>query len=1299
MRYYTQSLRYFFALTLCIGASQSAQAELALTEGATVTSIRSILGGPGLELKTVQITKGVSGQYGLFTGGDDPAGTDPVLNIDNGLYMTTGNQRSILGPNNLANYTVNTRQEYSDPDLTNISAAAKYDPVIIEFDIIPQGDRLNFLHVFGSEEYPEYVCSEFNDAFGLFVSGPGLNGTRNSAIIPDTNLPITVNNLNNGQAGSEKVDGIACELTQAGYFVDNGNGSGGTGTQLDGFSTPLTSSIGNLQPGQTYRVKLALADTVDEAYDSSVFFKWLTSTASTEVDLELSAAASTLRPAYDGFVDVTYTVENVSSLGTRLVEVDVDLPAGVTLVSDDSQGTFEPSTGEWTVGNLPANSSRTLQLRLAVGSAYSYRLTGEILFSFNEDPDSTPHNRQAKPDEDDTAHLTLYPANNTAPTITNNNSADNAVLVFPENSAAVVVNMDARDADGETEANGLTWSISGGEDAGEFTLDATGQLRFVTPPNFESPQDTGANNSYQVQVEICDSHTVCDTQNLTITVTDLNENQAPAIINNNSAATATLVVSEGSTAVVANMDAQDADGETEGNGLSWSISGGEDAGKFTLDTNGQLRFVNAPDFENPQDIGADNNYQVIVRICDSQAMCDVQALTITVTDLNENQAPTITHNGSAPTATVVVSEGSAAVVDLNAQDADGETEGNGLNWSISGGEDAGKFTLDAAGNLRFATPPDFENPQDSGADNSYQVQVRICDAAVACDVQVLTISVTDVDENQPPEIINNGSAANATVSFPEESTAVVIDLNARDASDATEGNGLMWIISGGADSNLFSLGAQGELRFTTPPDFEVPGDTGADNRYDIQVRICDVSFACDVQTLEVIVTDQDEDRDGDGVIDDIENDIGTDPDSADSDGDGVPDGVEIGNDSDQPLDTDDDGIINALDTDDDNDTVLTVDENYNGGTPEDDNTDQDGLPDYLDKDDDGDGLLTINENYNGGTPENDDTDGDDLPDYLDKDDDGDGQLTQDEGRDPDSNGAPDDAVDTDLDGVADYLDPENDPFVRVKVRVMLQGAYERRGQLMSDDLRSSRYLPYEQTYSRLQDSFGYGSNGNVSPLFNYEGEETLSDAVYNVTGNDAIVDWVLLQIRDRNDSTRVLASYAAVVQRDGDVVDAATGSTDLLIYGVEPGNYYLVVEHRNHLGVMSAAPLSLTRTASLHDFSDPNTPVFGGINARYENTTHALLWAGDVDGDNRVVIEGAGTDLPVMLGSILISPRNLESNANYPLRGYYASDVDLNGETVYAGPGNDTDSLMFNILTHPDNTDSDSKFVLQGALP
>ncbi|MGB0846989.1 MAG: choice-of-anchor L domain-containing protein [Thiolinea sp.] len=394
---------FFTSAAIC----SQANATFLIHDAPTSEQLTTALNGPGLNISNLSITKGEEGQYGLFKDGNISSGNGPVIGVDSGIFMTTGNSGSLLGPNDSGNFSKSWATTYEDADLITLSKRAKYDPAIIEFDIVPAGDRLNFVLTFGSEEYPEYTCSKFNDAFGLFVSGPGLDGVQNAAYIPGTQDSITVNNINNGTPGSE-ADGTACILDHAQAFSDNGNGTGNVNSQLDGFTKPMTAFMGGLIPNETYRVKLALADAADAKYDSGAFFKWLTSTSSTPSDLSLNAS-SPEKPVLGETTTITYTVHNHSDIDNGLVQTLISLPDGLTLISDDSNGDFFSETGEWNVGSVPANSSRTLTLTVMVQPSGDYTTSGEIAFAFHEDPDSTPFNRDTQPTEDDTAVLTLNP--------------------------------------------------------------------------------------------------------------------------------------------------------------------------------------------------------------------------------------------------------------------------------------------------------------------------------------------------------------------------------------------------------------------------------------------------------------------------------------------------------------------------------------------------------------------------------------------------------------------------------------------------------------------------------------------------------------------------------------------------------------------------------------------------------------------------------------------------------------------------------------------------------------------------
>ena len=301
-----------------------------------------------------------------------------------------------------------------------------------------------------------------------------------------------------------------------------------------------------------------------------------------------------------------------------------------------------------------------------------------------------------------TIAVTVTNLNDNAPVISSNGGGANAAISIAENSTAVTT-VTASDADaGST----LTYSISGGADAAKFSIDAaTGALSFVSAPDYESPTDAGGNNVYDVVVQVSDGTNI-DSQTIAVTVTNLNDN-APVISSNGGGASAAISIAENSTAVTT-VTASDADA---GATLTYSIAGGADAAKFSIDAaTGALSFVSAPDYETPTDAGGNNVYDVVVQVSDGTNI-DSQTIAVTVTNLNDN-APVISSNGGGANAAISIAENSTAVTTVTASDADA---GSTLTYSISGGADAAKFSIDAAtGALSFVSAPDYENPADAG---------------------------------------------------------------------------------------------------------------------------------------------------------------------------------------------------------------------------------------------------------------------------------------------------------------------------------------------------------------------------------------------------------------------------------------------------------------------------------------------------------------------------------------------------------------------------------------------------------
>ncbi|MBB3142406.1 hypothetical protein FHR96_003295, partial [Halomonas organivorans] len=314
---------------------------------------------------------------------------------------------------------------------------------------------------------------------------------------------------------------------------------------------------------------------------------------------------------------------------------------------------------------------------------------------------------------------------NDAPTITSAGSANVA-----ENQTAVTT-VAAGDVDGDT----LTYSLSGGADAGLFTIDATsGELAFASAPDFEAPADDDGDGVYDVQVSVSDG-SASDTQDIAVTVSDVNE--APTAADN------TLTTDEDTDRVLAAADFAFSD--QDGDALAAvRIDTLPAAGQLTLDGTdvtagqtidvadidaGQLIFAPVPDAN-----GA-GYASFTFTVSDGTLLSTSHTMTLDVTAVND--APTITSAGSAN-----VAENQTAVTTVAAGDVDGDT----LTYSLSGGADAGLFTIDAnTGELAFASAPDFEAPADDDGDGVYDVRVSVSDGS-ASDTQDIAVTVSDVNE-------------------------------------------------------------------------------------------------------------------------------------------------------------------------------------------------------------------------------------------------------------------------------------------------------------------------------------------------------------------------------------------------------------------------------------------------------------------------------------------------------------------------------------------------------------------------
>ena len=218
--------------------------------------------GPGITYSNVTFvgTDGTgTSSAGLFSGGNQ-AGMD----IDDGIMLSSGYIQNAIGPNTSDKISKNLGLS-GDSDLDAlIPGYTTYDATILEFDFEVPGDELNIQFVFASEEYNEYVGSEYNDVFGFYVDG------TNIAFVPTSNDPVTINTINNS--------------SNSGYYVDNERPNDSYDFEADGFTTNLIGNI-SITPNVTHHMKIAIADAGDHIYDSWVFIQEGSFSIPIDVDL------------------------------------------------------------------------------------------------------------------------------------------------------------------------------------------------------------------------------------------------------------------------------------------------------------------------------------------------------------------------------------------------------------------------------------------------------------------------------------------------------------------------------------------------------------------------------------------------------------------------------------------------------------------------------------------------------------------------------------------------------------------------------------------------------------------------------------------------------------------------------------------------------------------------------------------------------------------------------------------------------------------------------------------------------
>ena len=381
-----------------------------------------------------------------------------------------------------------------------------------------------------------------------------------------------------------------------------------------------------------------------------------------------------------------------------------------------------------------------------------------------------------------------------------------------------------------------------GVDSSLFSIDSSGGLAFVNPPDFESPQDYDQDNTYELNISA--TYLGYSTRlEFSVSVSDSNDEtpQVPSSETSTTLVIATITLDS----VIYTVEASDADADDI---LTYSLAG-VDASHFNLNSSsGELRFTQLPSVEQPQDFDGDNIYDLAISVSDAAA--NSSSFTLAVIAIAES-VPEF----SSASASVEFPENSTAIAyDANATDADGDS----LSYSLAG-TDAAHFNLDpASGQLSFSQAPDFELPQDQNQDNIYELVISATDNthSIALD---LNVSVSNINE----ALYFEASSSSLDLSENDASSLALPAAIDPEASNAITYE-LLAIAEGNSDYQHFNLtqpesSTAPSIAFADPAgaDYENTSDHNSDHTYEFILQASDATHSASIDINLTITNSND----------------------------------------------------------------------------------------------------------------------------------------------------------------------------------------------------------------------------------------------------------------------------------------------------------------------------------------------------------------------------------------------------------------------------------------------------------
>jgi len=360
----------------------------------TAAQLAAALVGPGVAVSNVQFTGG-AGSAGAFNF-NDPT----VVGFPQGILLSSGNVVDVVGPNTSDSFSTDFGAP-GDTDLTALSGFPTFDATVLEFDFIPTANQVVFQYAFASDEYPEYVNTQYNDVFGFYVNGTNYATVRQTAGDPTSPfVPVAVNNINNGNPDIyPDFVPVRPDLFRANYY--NSAGPSTIDLEQDGITTVLTFQA-PVNPGVINHMKLAIADASDGVYDSAVF-------------IQAGSLVSNEKPV----ADLSISPESGSAPLAATAFIEGEDPNGARLTYSVNWGDGGPvSSGPLDTPSDDTEKTAKLDHTYSAGGKYTVTLTvsnGTLAGTSTED-------------------IEVFSAGTTAPTVTgqptNQSAVDGGVFAF-----------------------------------------------------------------------------------------------------------------------------------------------------------------------------------------------------------------------------------------------------------------------------------------------------------------------------------------------------------------------------------------------------------------------------------------------------------------------------------------------------------------------------------------------------------------------------------------------------------------------------------------------------------------------------------------------------------------------------------------------------------------------------------------------------------------------------------------------------------------------------------------------------